>query len=188
MANTSEKKGGSPKGVKAFIIVGITIVIILLIVVIAILLTRRSNNGKEEAEENNRRSTVINEDNAREVISGMLESDDSEEDTTGIDYYSATMNYEWRFRSGTEPSYNAYVENNTDNTKDVYFDLFLADNETEPIFESPIIPVGSNLRNFSLAKELEAGTYDCICVYHLVDDDQRTLSTLRVRVTVIVEQ
>jgi hypothetical protein len=188
MAKTSEQQNGSPKGSKALIIVGI-VLIILLIFVVVLLLSRGSADRKEEIEEKeeNKRSSVINEDNARDVIGEMLESKDVKEDTSGIDYYSATMNYEWRFPSGTDPSSNAYIENNTDNTKDVYFDLFITGDEEHPIYESPIIPVGSSLSGFSLSEDLDAGTYDCVCVYHLVDNEQNTLSTLRVKVTIIVE-
>jgi len=186
MANTSEQKNDSPKSGKIVVYVGIVVIILLLVVIIFLLLSRNSNTGKEEVQET-KRSVVLTADNAGDIISEMVESQ-QEEVPEEIGYYSATMNYEWKFPAGDEPSSNAYVENNTDNVKDVYFDLFLAEDESEPIYKSPIIPVGSNLSGFSLDKKLDKGTYKCICEYHLVDEEQNTLSTLRVKVTVIVEQ
>jgi hypothetical protein len=186
MANTSEQKVDAPKGGKIGIIIGIIVIILLLVIVIILLLTKGSSGVKEEVQEE-KRSVVITEDNAADAIKELVETKD-EEVAPETSYYSATMNYEWRFPDGDSPSSNAYVENNTDNTTPVYFDLFLAENENEAIYNSPVIPVGSNLSGFSLSKKLDAGSYDCVCIYHLVDDEQNTLSTLRVKVKVIVEQ
>ena len=83
-------------------------------------------------------------------------------------------------------SYDAVVENVEKNTNDVYFDVELSDTE-ETIYESPVIPRGSHLEALTLDKELEAGTYDCVLTYHLIDEDQNTVSTLRMGLTVMVE-
>ena len=185
MANTSEPKVDSSKSNKT-IIAGIAIIIILLVVVVVLLLTRGNNTGKEVIEEP-KRNVVVTEDNVEEVVNDLLEQ--SEETVPKeAEYYAVTMNYEWKFPTGDSPSSNAYVENNPSNGTDVYFDVFLEGNEDDKIFESPIIPVGSNISGFSLSKDLDAGTYNCICEYHLVDEEQKTLSTLRVTVKVIVEQ
>jgi len=186
MANASEPKVDSSKSNKT-IIAGIAIIIILLIVVVVLLLTRGNNQGKEVNEES-KRGVVVTEDNVEEVVKDMVDAQGEETEPSQVAYYSVTMNYEWKFPTGNAPSSNAYVENNTNNVTDVYFDVFLADDETEAIYESPIIPVGEHIRDFSLSKDLDPGTYQCICVYHLVDENQITLSTLRVKVTVIVEQ
>ncbi|MBE5843395.1 MAG: hypothetical protein E7302_04330 [Butyrivibrio sp.] len=186
MANTSEQRVDTPNGGKVGIIIGIVVIILLLVIVIILLLTRGSSAVKEEVQEE-KRSVVVTEENAGDVIKDMVETKD-EEAAPETSYYSATMNYEWRFPTGDAASSNAYVENNTDNSTAVYFDVVLADDENEVIYNSPVIPVGSSLSGFSLTKKLEAGSYDCICIYHLVDDDQNTLSTLRVKVKVIVEQ
>ena len=74
-----------------------------------------------------------------------------------------------------------------ENTNPVYLDVFLAEDETEPVYSSPIIPVGSYLEKISLDQPLEAGEYDCVAVYHLVDDEQNTISTLRIKVKLVVE-
>jgi hypothetical protein len=41
--------------------------------------------------------------------------------------------------------------------------------------------------NIQLDTPLDAGTYDCVMIYHLVDEDQNTVSELRVGLTITVE-
>lgn len=125
---------------------------------------------------------VVTQNNVNSVIRDM---DDAEPVETG--YYMVTMNNEWHFPNGEAPSSDAYVENDPENANAVYFDVFLADDETNAIYKSPVLPLGTSLENITLDTPLDAGTYDCICEYHLVDDDQNTLSTLRVTITIIVE-
>jgi hypothetical protein len=79
------------------------------------------------------------------------------------------------------------VENVEKNTNDVYFDILLAEDESHVIYQSPVIPRGGHIEKIALDEDLEPGTYDCICVYHLIDEDQNTISTLRVTLTIIVE-
>jgi hypothetical protein len=101
-------------------------------------------------------------------------------------YYTVTQNYEWHFPTGDSESTDAHVENLPENTNDVYFDLFLADNEEDPIYQSPVIPREAALEHFKLDTKLDDGTYDCIMVYHLVNEKQETVSTLSMTVKVII--
>ena len=133
--------------------------------------------------EKERRNEVITPDNVQEMIQQM-----EEEEYVAPGYYTVTMNYDWHFVTGDAVSSNAYVENALENTNAVYLDLFLAEDEENAIYKSPVIPVGSSLTDIALDTPLGAGTYDCVAVYHLVDDDQNTISTLRVTVTVTVEE
>ena len=96
------------------------------------------------------------------------------------------MNSTWHFPDGSSPSPDAYVENVLSNSNDVYFDVELADTG-EVILESPIIPRGSYMKNITLDKDLEPGSYDCVLIYLLVDKDQKTMSTLRMAITIIIE-
>jgi hypothetical protein len=98
------------------------------------------------------------------------------------------MSTTWHFATGDAISEDAYVRNDAGNTNDVYFDVFLAEDESTPILQSPVIPRGGELENISLDTALDAGTYDCVMVYHLVDENQETVSTLRVGFTIIVEK
>lgn len=177
-ANQVKKKGEKRKEGKSktvgIVILVVAVILALVGVIIYLLMSRQP--------EKERRNIVITPDNVEEVIAQM-----EEEDFVEPGYYTVTMNYDWHFVAGDAISSDAYVENAAENTNAVYLDLFLTSDEENAIYKSPVIPVGSRLQDISLDTTLDAGTYDCVAVYHLVDDDQNTISTLRVTVTVIIE-
>ena len=140
-----------------------------------------SRQGQKEEEPVNR-NVVINKDNVEEVLSQL-----DEQESVPVGYYEAVMNSTWHFASGDEASDNAYVENAETNTNAVYFDVIRSDTE-ETIYESPIIPVGSYLENIALDTALPAGTYDCILTYHLLDEENVSISTLKLTVTIVIDQ
>lgn len=96
-------------------------------------------------------------------------------------YFTASMNTEWLFPSGSEPSSNAYVANSTANTRMIYFDLVLEATD-EILFSSPYIPVGARLDEVILNTALPAGNHPATVVYNLVDDDFQEVATLSVAV------
>lgn len=171
-----EQKQSMGKSGKLLIGAGIILIIVLL-AIIAILLFR--GQKKEEP----KRNVVVNQENAEEIANEMIN-----QEYVAPGYYSATMNTTWHFETGDAISEDAYVVNDIENTNDVYFDIFLEDQENEPILQSPIIPRGSGMENITLDQPLDAGTYDCTMVYHLVDEEQNTISTLRVALTIIVDK
>lgn len=179
-SSQGDKKGGK-------FVVGIVILIVIILVLAGTVVYLLMSKKPEEkpVTNNDKRNVVITSDNVDEIVEQM---ENSGEEPVPVGYYTAVMNYEWHFKNGNEPSDNAYVENKVTNTNDVFFDLFLASDEDNAIYKSPVIPIGSSLRNITLDKVLDKGTYDCVAVYHLIDDEQNTLSTLRVTVTVIVEE
>lgn len=160
---------------KKIIIAGIVIIIILLAVLVFLLLRGTKDDTK--------RNVVVTQDNVEDVAKDM-----ADEEYIQPGYYSASMSTTWHFATGDAVSEDAYVENVEENTNDVYFDLFLADDEEKAILESPVIPRGGELNNIALDTSLSAGTYDCVMVYHLIDDEQNTISTLRVGLQIIVEK
>jgi hypothetical protein len=170
----TKEKGGKNR---VIIICGMVVIIALIGIIIYLLWPK--------TEEENNRNVVVTPDNVEEVIKEMQESDPVQ---TG--YYTVKQNSTWRFENGSSPSFNAYVENDARNSNDVYFDVFLKgeeDNEDNAIYKSPVIPLGSSLEGITLEKALDAGTYDCVMIYHLIDEDQNTLDTLRVSVTLEIE-
>lgn len=171
--NQEEKKGGKKT---LSIIILFSIILVMAGIIIYLLMSREPDKEEEK------RNVVLTPDNVEEVIQQM-----EEEEYVAPGYYTVTMNFEWRFATGDAVSSNAYVENVVENTNAVYFDVFLMEDEENAIYKSPVIPVGSSLKDIALDTPLDAGTYDCVLVYHLVDDEQKTVSTLRVTVTVIVE-
>ena len=145
----------------------------LLLSIIGILTFGKENEPK--------RNVVINEENVNEIVAEM-----EEHEFVPPGSYEAKMNATWYFADGKAASENAYVENVVRNTNDVYFDVILSETD-EVIYESPLLPIGSYIENITLDKELEKGTYDCVVIYHLVDEEQNTLSTVRVAVTIVIE-
>jgi hypothetical protein len=170
-----EKRRSTGKGGVATIL-ACGVVIVALLVVVVILLAR----GKEDVTETKKRNVVVTPDNVEEVIQQLS---DDERVTPGS--YEVTMNTTWNFKNASSASDNAYVENSTSNTNDVYFDITLADTE-EKIYSSPVLPVGSHLENITLDKALDDGTYNCIMTYTLVDDEQNDLSSVRVSMKIVV--
>lgn len=153
-------------------IVVITAIAIVLIVALALVLTRQS----AEAE---RRNVVVTPDNVEEILSDM------QEQKVQAGRYEVTMNTTWNFDKGDSSSSNAYVENSTANTNDVYFDVVRSDTG-ETIFASPTIPVGSHLENITLDTPLDKGTYDCVLTYHLLDEDGNAISKLNISLSIVI--
>lgn len=101
--------------------------------------------------------------------------------------YQVTMNTTWHFPSGDTASEDAYVKNAEANTNAVYFDITRQDTE-ETIYESPIIPVGSWLEDITLDSNLPDGTYPCVIIYHLLDEEDKSISTVKLTLTIIIGQ
>ena len=173
---TGEQNVAAKKTVKKNVVLGVVLVAVVLVVVIIFFLSKG-------AEDEPKRNVVVTKDNIEEITDDMMNQEYIEPG-----YYSTSMSTTWHFATGYAISEDAYVANVEENTNDVYFDVFLADDENEAILKSPILPRGSELDNIALDVQLSAGTYDCVMVYHLVDEEQNTISTLRVGFTIIVEK
>jgi len=181
MARTAPRNGkvGSLGKVQPLIAAGVLIIAALVGVIIALLLRPNNGGGAKEEELPPQRSVVVNEDNIGDIVDELANAEPVQ-----VGYYEARMSMAWLFPNGsTSPSVDAYVENVPNNTHDVYFDVELADTD-EIIYESPVIPRGSHLDNIALNKELDAGDYDAVVIYHLIDAQQRTISTLRMAITI----
>jgi hypothetical protein len=96
------------------------------------------------------------------------------------------MTTTWNFSTGDAVSEDAYVANAAENTNDVYFDVVLEEDENQVIYKSPIIPRGGQLDGIKLDTKLSKGEHNTVLIYHLVDGEQNTVSTLRVGVKIIV--
>lgn len=165
---------------KIVILVGAIVIIALLGVIMFLLASRK----EDEVEKSKKRNVVVNESNAESVAEQMIEE---AQEFVEPGYYTVSMDTDWHFSKGDAVSDDAWVDNLAENTNDIYFDVFLAENEDEAIYQSPIIPRGGYLEQIALDKPLEEGIYNCVIVYHLVDEDQETISTLRVAFTITVD-
>lgn len=175
-----EKKKGT--GLLVFFLV---LIIAALAVTVVVLFNKNKENASDVAtisEPAEKRNVVVNKENIDEIIENL-----DEEDKTPIGSYEVTMNTTWNFANGSTASKNAYVENDETNTHDVYFDVFLSETG-ENIYKSPVLPIGTYLKDIKLDKELQKGVYDCIVTYSLVDEEQNVLSTVSVGTTINIEE
>ena len=101
--------------------------------------------------------------------------------------YTVSMTTNWFFETWDTPSTNASVRNVERNSRTVYFDVILVDTG-EVVYRSPYIPLGGELTNFALDRNLRAGSYDAIVTYFLVDDDYEIVTDVSVTVTLTVNQ
>lgn len=163
--NHKGKKGG-----RAVILICVFVIVILLTIVVHLLLDKKEDEPK--------RNVVVNSDNVDEVLENL-------EDPVPLGSYEVTMNSTWNFASGDVASENAYVENAKTNTNSVYFDVTRIDTG-ETIYESPILPVGTHLENIALDSNLPNGSYDCLITYHLLDDEEKSISKVKLTLTIRV--
>lgn len=154
---------------KRLIIIALSVTFIVMLATIIYLLIRL-NTPKQSKK--NQRPTVVTSANAEQVRTLM---DEPVEDGS----YHVLMNTTWTFKG---KSSNAYVENAQDNTRTVYFDVFIA-NTNELVYSSPYIPVGEKLQGFTLDADLEPGNYNGLVTYHLVDENMEEVSNLSIKVT-----
>ena len=165
--NEKKKKGGK------IVLASCIFIILILIGVIVVLLL-------DKGEPKKKRDVVVTEKNAEKIVEEM-----AEEPKVPMGSYQVTMNPTWKFDNSAVASSNAYVENAETNTNSVYFDVIRSDTE-EVIYESPIIPVGSHLDEIVLDADLAAGTYDAVVVYHILDENDESMSTVRVGITIVI--
>lgn len=182
MSNETDAAKKSSGSLKIVIIVAALVIIALLVAIVALLLKGNNKPVEEKREAVAARGTVVNQSNVEKVVDDMVLTPYVEPG-----YYEASMTNVWHFADSKSVSEDAYVANVEGNTNDVYFDVFLASDEENPIIQSPVIPRGAEMEEIKLDKELDAGTYDCVMIYHLIDENQETVSTLRVGITIVVE-
>nr|WP_302141955.1 hypothetical protein [uncultured Schaedlerella sp.] len=101
--------------------------------------------------------------------------------------FTTDMNMSWSFPSGSAVSSNAEIGNSASNLYDCYFEVYLDDEEQTLLYSSPVIPVGKKLDKLELNQVLPDGTYDAVCTYHLLDDEDpdRELGTVSFAVSLM---
>lgn len=176
---TNDGVGKEKNKFLAIIVVFLVIIIVLAGIIIAILL-----NNKGKAEE--KRAVLVTEENAEEVAEELFTELD-EEPQLGYDYYTVTMEPVWNFSEGDKESKNAVVINVESNAAPVYVDVFLESDESHVLYKSPIIPLGGELRNIKLDEDLDAGTYACVAEFHLLGENQESVTTVRVGLTIVID-
>ena len=175
MSKGNKESTGQKKPSTSMIVAIVAVILVLVLVgVLVYVLTR-----KEPKPETQGKATIVTEENVQEIIQSV-----SEPNTDAS--YTVTMSNEWTFEDGKASAEDFYVKNTENNSRTVYFDLRLADTDEE-IYSSPYIPVGEAMNTFTVDKELEAGDYNVIMTYHLVDDDKKELTTVSVAVEIHIQ-
>ena len=184
--NQDKAKGaGTSKSLLIVCIVAAVIIAVLIGIIVVMMNSSKSNENVtiEGSEENEKRPVLLTEDNIDEMADEILNQSEPE----GVPMsYQVTMNSTWEFEDGESASRNAYVANSENNETPVYFDVIRNDTQ-EVIYQSPVIPLGMDLEDIVLDVDLDAGNYECTLVYHLLDEDQNTLTTVNMWLMVKVE-
>jgi hypothetical protein len=158
------------------IIILVTVVVILGVVVACLLLLGRKEDKSESAENITPNTTnatrevassarlVLDEESAGSVMEEMRK-----EVEEGM--FECNMSMTWTFADGTSESNDAIVVNSDNNSYPFYFDVTLNDTN-ELIYSSPVVPVGSQLTNFKLEKDLDPGEYKATVMYSLLENEE----------------
>lgn len=114
-----------------------------------------------------------------------------EEDAGGDDAtFTTDMNMSWLFPSGKKTSVDAVIGNSEFNKHEVYFEVYLDDEEQTLLYSSPVIPIGKRLKKLKLDKSLPDGVYPALCTFHLLDngDPDKEVSKVSFNVTLTFQE
>jgi len=182
-ATNSAKK---PKKNKAVIVIIILLLVLIVIggILIYIMLRDRQPTPEEDRDLVGGRGIVATEDNFETLFDEFTKPvDDSQ--------LIVNMSVRLQFETWKKSTRNTYVKNDAANLRTIYFDLFLDDvngDRGDLIYSSPYIPVGKELRDFSLNQELSAGEYTATVVYYLVDDEYEVITDVVLGVKLIIRE
>ncbi len=151
-----KKKGLSNQAVILIIVIGILICGTVIAVVLLL--------GREEPQPAvTGRNPILTADNYLEIQQEVADRVDKS-------MFETYMNTTWRFPDGESASSNAVMGNSDANNFPFYFTVTL-EGETEPIFTSGLLPLGTRIGEIVLDRDLEQGTYPAVVHIHMVDDD-----------------
>ena len=140
----------------AILIGGITLILVIIIAVLLFLLFR-----KEKPEP---ATYTISEGNYQQILEDM----DAE---VREGYFETYMNVEWTFPDGTSETTDAILGNSPNNTKPIRCEVLLEESG-DVVYKTDVIPVGVELAPFKLDKDLDAGTYDAVCMVYLLSETE----------------
>lgn len=179
MSNQKEKNHqGSMRGKGIFIMIAFAVLFAALAVCIVLLLRKQEADPIESGASTILERGFVDEDNVDEIMDEMA-------DKVAEGMFECMMTTTWAFADGTSASPNAYVANVESNRYTLCFDVYeSATNEL--LYSSPLIPVGKDIDNIKLDKELSAGDYDAVVMYTLVDEENKEVSSVGFNITISV--
>jgi len=122
-------------------------------------------------------SLVIDESNLEDVKEELSEA-------VAEGMFEVNMNTAWNFPDGKSASTDAYVANGNANSSPISFEILI--DGTENVYTSTVMPVGKQIKEIKLEKELSAGLYNAVCFYHLWKEDGTEKSSFGVNITINV--
>ncbi len=144
---------------KRKIIIIIAIIILLTIIAILVGVIYKLMHKSEETRKTN-----------RGVSAGLVVNNDIDQKKADA-RFTTDMNMIWTFPSGSTVSNNAQIGNSASNLYECYFEVYLDDEEQTLLYSSPVLPVGKSLDRLELDQALPDGTYEAVCTYHILDDE-----------------
>lgn len=184
MSNQKESAGKKRRNVIILIVVAFAVLVVALITCIVLLLAKQKEEPVQEPQSTSRSTVLdrgfVDEDNAGDIMDEM-----SEKVSKGM--FECKMTTAWTFDDGKSASPNAYVANVENNLYTLYFDVY-EESTNELLYSSPMLPVGTELKNFKLDKELAAGEYDAVVMYTMVDENLEEVSSVGFKVTITVSK
>ncbi|MCM1261873.1 MAG: hypothetical protein NC313_04055 [Butyrivibrio sp.] len=182
---SKQKENTEKKNKNVIIIIAALVVLIAaLIVCIVILLTKQ----KEEPVQNSGNTSnsgildrgFVDNDNVEDIMDEMTEK-------VSEGMFECKMTTAWTFDDGKSTAPNAYIANVESNLYTLYFDVY-EETTNELLYSSPMLPVGTEIQNFKLDKELPAGEYDAVVMYTMVDENLEEVSSVGFKVTISVSK
>ncbi|MEH2946844.1 hypothetical protein [Sporofaciens sp. JLR.KK001] len=164
------QKETANKGRRKMIIIAFVVLCAALVVCVVLLLQKTKPKELDRGFVDESNKDTVMEDMGDKVAEGMFE---------------CKMTTSWVFEDGKSESPNAYVANVENNLHTIYFDVYEKATE-ELLYSSPMLPVGTELDNIKLEKELQKGEYDAVVMYTLVDEDNEEVSTVGFDITISV--
>lgn len=179
---SNQKNAGKKRSTIAIIVIAFAILVAALIVCIVLLMAKNEETPLQEAEGPANSSVLdrgfVDEDNMEDIMEEM-----SDKVSKGM--FECKMTTSWTFDDGKSESPNAYVANVENNLYTLYFDVY-EETTNELLYSSPMLPIGTELKNFKLDKELAAGEYDAVVMYTMVDENLEEVSSVGFKVTISI--
>lgn len=182
MSNQKESAKKKRGNVIIVIVVAFVVLVAALITCIVLLMAKQKEEPVQQPE-STPRSTVLDRGFVDEGNAGDIMDEMSEKVSKGM--FECKMTTAWTFDDGKSESPNAYVANVENNLYTLYFDVY-EESTNELLYSSPMLPVGTELKNFKLDKELAAGEYDAVVMYTMVDENMEEVSSVGFKVSISV--
>lgn len=170
---SSAAKGGL--ATKHIVLILGALVIVTVGVVAAIVLTRQPTEATPMTVGN---MPIINADNLDDVMNAI-------HDSVEAGMFETHMNTTWTFKDGKSASSDAVMGNSKNNNFPFWFEVIV---NNEVVYKSDLLPVGSQIKEIILDKDLDAGTYPAQVTINMVDNDGKPVDgnmALNITITVL---